>query len=760
MSSASDVVDVRRRIALAMLPSRHIPRDLGDVTLEPHQQNAAQRLCILIARHGGALLADVVGSGKTYTALAVARTAVSPVVVIPAALRDTWTQAMSRAGVRCELVSVESLSRDSTHTPLAPDLVIVDESHHFRNSATRRYGRMAALCASANVLLLSATPVQNRSADLASQLALFLGARAHTMSDTELASYVVRRGRSRAMLELPTVDGPHWIDISVSDDWLDELLGLPQVVGPIDGGDGGALLAYVLVRRWASSRAALLGTLRRRLAAALALESALSAGRRPTRRELSAWSVEDDAMQLAFPELVTVVSSAAPDASSCAALLVAVREHRDALSELMARIRRARDPDIDRAAALARIMDAHPGEIIIAFSEHAETVAALARHLVPLGGVVCLTSQGARTASGRLTRDEVLRQLEPGGRLARATERVRLVISTDVLSEGVNLQRASVVVHVDLPWNPARLEQRVGRIRRFGAIRDHVTVYALSPPADSERLLDVEQRLRRKLDVAARAIGVSGRILPPPWGCVPEQTHVDQGDAELESDVVEMLRAWAANGEVASNGAHAPTPRYAAVSVDTGERPSFLALVRSSNQVLLVTEVGGSITSEVRHIRRAIALASSNDPAHEIESERVDEACAAIARWSDARVAARSIDSSAPRQPSISASNAARRGALARLARIGASLPRQARASAAPALERARSAVARPLSIGAEQVLATIVDAPLDDRAWLQAIDGFAQAHLPRDPQRQTRAPASAPPFALLALLLFVPRRP
>src|SRR5690349_596912 len=191
-------------------------------------------------------------------------------------------------------------------------------------------------------------------------------------------------------------------------------------------------------------------------------------------------------MQLAFPELVTVSPGCGADSASCASLLVAVRGHRDALRELLARIRRARDPDIHRAEALGRIMNAHPTEIVIAFSEHAETVAALARHLMPLGGVVCLTSHGARTASGRLTREEVLRQLEPGARLVRAAEHVRLLLSTDVLSEGVNLQRASVVVHLDLPWNPARLEQRVGRVRRLGALRDHVTVYALSPPADSE----------------------------------------------------------------------------------------------------------------------------------------------------------------------------------------------------------------------------------------------------------------------------------
>ena len=98
-----------------------------------------------------------------------------------------------------------------------------------------------------------------------------------------------------------------------------------------------------------------------------------------------------------------------------------------------------------------------------------------------------------------MSRDVVLAQFTPaaaGAREVGAASRIDLLITTDLLSEGLNLQRASVVVHLDLPWNPARLDQRVGRVLRFGSTHERVHVYALAPPASADRLLQLERRLR------------------------------------------------------------------------------------------------------------------------------------------------------------------------------------------------------------------------------------------------------------------------
>ncbi|MGH7689279.1 MAG: helicase-related protein, partial [Gemmatimonadaceae bacterium] len=86
--------------------------------------------------------------------------------------------------------------------------------------------------------------------------------------------------------------------------------------------------------------------------------------------------------------------------------------------------------------------------------------------------------------------------------------RVTMLITTDLLSEGVNLQEANVVVHADLPWSPARAEQRVGRVRRLTSPHDRVFVYAFRPPASADHLLHLERRLRHKIALAARAVGI------------------------------------------------------------------------------------------------------------------------------------------------------------------------------------------------------------------------------------------------------------
>jgi superfamily II DNA/RNA helicase len=56
---------------------------------------------------------------------------------------------------------------------------------------------------------------------------------------------------------------------------------------------------------------------------------------------------------------------------------------------------------------------------------------------------------------------------------------VRLILGTDAASEGLNLQRLSTLINLDLPWNPTRLEQRKGRIQRIGQIHDSIYIYNL-----------------------------------------------------------------------------------------------------------------------------------------------------------------------------------------------------------------------------------------------------------------------------------------
>ena len=226
--------ELRATIAARVLgPSP--PDHVGDVTLHPHQHDAVGRLRRMLDEHGGALLADDVGLGKTYVALALAQVHRVVLVIAPAAVRDHWRQCAIGAGVAITFHSMESLSRRGA-PPVEPDFVIIDEAHHFRTQRTRRFAAGTRLCARAPVLLLSATPIQNRAADLRILLSLFLGSRAHALSNAEAAGLVMRRvagdlGASGG--RLPTVAPPRWPQQIDDVDCLDRILALSgcEVVG-------------------------------------------------------------------------------------------------------------------------------------------------------------------------------------------------------------------------------------------------------------------------------------------------------------------------------------------------------------------------------------------------------------------------------------------------------------------------------------------------------------------------------------------------
>jgi superfamily II DNA or RNA helicase len=130
-----DAHEVRAVIAAHVLGTATDAR-VGGVTLHPHQHEAVGRLRRLLDDHGGALLADDVGLGKTYAALAVALGSACVVVIAPAAVRAHWLTCAGRAGIPIRFHSMEFLSRRGA-PPTQPDLVIVDEAHHFRVTHTR-----------------------------------------------------------------------------------------------------------------------------------------------------------------------------------------------------------------------------------------------------------------------------------------------------------------------------------------------------------------------------------------------------------------------------------------------------------------------------------------------------------------------------------------------------------------------------------------------------------------------------------------------
>ncbi|MFC1542105.1 helicase-related protein [Candidatus Latescibacterota bacterium] len=110
-----------------------------------------------------------------------------------------------------------------------------------------------------------------------------------------------------------------------------------------------------------------------------------------------------------------------------------------------------------------------------------------------------------------------------------------LLLSTDVLAEGMNLQQCRNIINYDLPWNPMRLVQRHGRIDRIGSPHDKVYLRTIFPDDQLEALLNLEERVRRKLAQAAASVGVEDAP-------IEEASTREQSFAETREEIERLHR--------------------------------------------------------------------------------------------------------------------------------------------------------------------------------------------------------------------------
>lgn len=147
-----------------------------------YQIDALHQIIRLLETNGGAILADVVGLGKTIVAALVAREVSNHGIVIcpPALIGDPsshgWTYYLERFGLLgWRVFSRGKLEEALDHVQRNPqvDMVIIDEAHHFRNPDTEGYALLKSICAGHKVLLLTATPLANSPRDLLALIGLF-----------------------------------------------------------------------------------------------------------------------------------------------------------------------------------------------------------------------------------------------------------------------------------------------------------------------------------------------------------------------------------------------------------------------------------------------------------------------------------------------------------------------------------------------------------------------------------------------------------
>ncbi len=668
--------------------------------------------------------------GKTFVALALGSSSERAIVVAPAVLREMWSRAAESAQRSIEFVSTESLSRGGVSDKPGPDesgdgLLIVDEAHHFRNPSTKRYDALARIAFKRRVLLLTATPIHNKRRELSAILSLFLGSHSDALSASELARLVVRREKNLSRsYGLPEIESPRFREIDHDDDIPRMLLDLPPPLPPRDAGDGGVLLQHSLIRQWASSDAALQRALLRRLHRATALTAALESGTYPSTSELSAWAAGEDCVQLAFAEIVAPRSALADD------LISTVRSHADRVAALLQTMKSLPTHDIARAAVIRAIRRDHAGIRIVAFSQYADTVDALFKHLAPDGRVAALTGRGARVSGGRISRIDAIERFTPEASKSRkpsAAEEVTLLITTDLLSEGVNLQDAAVVVHLDLPWTPARMEQRLGRVARMGSRHERVFSYVIRPPASAEALIRLERVLRDKMTESGIVVDSFQSLT----GFSVDRSETETNSPRTAEAINAVLQSWVSCSFTPCSRLQfpsrlsrsaTPSPSLPFSATLSAEINGFLALCSIGARHLLVAGDENGLSLDPSRILRLMHMCESLESANEIA--RVESAVDLIARHF------RGLEATGAASRAESTTSPSRRSALHRIGAITSRSRPHERARIASLAARARASLLSRMGVHAERQLETLAAESIDDEQWMRCVAelGHSQA--------------------------------
>jgi SNF2 family DNA or RNA helicase len=469
-------------------------QSLSELPFSPldYQVKAAQR--VLGDMHGRAILADEVGLGKTIEAGLVLKELVARklcdnvLLLVPSSLLDQWqTELAEKFGLEVAthdtprfwrkpllLLSLTRAKQGTVARRLARrdfGLVIVDEAHALKNSRTVAHRFVRGLKAE-RLLLLTATPIENDLRELFNLLSLvdpavyptyrrfareFLVSRYRVKDVRKLrqfcATYMIRNRRTTAFPEMPP-RLPRLIRCAAHEREMDFLNRTLTFVRRVYG------------------------------------RSAAQAGMRGEQHRSAA---------MLFLTLLLKESCSSPDAviATVGQTMLPRLEESDGaiLKEILAAGRRM-PPTGKMRAFVKEVVKIQP-EAAVAYVEFFATHTRLSA-LLKKKGVPVIPYTGRMTAADK--QERILQFRRDGG----------LLLCTEVGGQGLNLQHCSTVINYDVPWNPMRLEQRIGRVHRYGQDQPINVVHFVTEGTYEEHVLEL---LTRKLELFTQAIGELEAIL-------------------------------------------------------------------------------------------------------------------------------------------------------------------------------------------------------------------------------------------------------
>ena len=553
-------------------------RELGKslVQLADFQEKAFERALRILEKYDGVFVADSVGLGKTWVGKKLLEhfgyfQRKKVLVVAPAQLVEMWKRELRSISVAAEVLSMELLGRlEFDPRPYFDvDVVLIDESHNFRNLNQRYFNLQRIMGAGKRkkAILLTATPINNSVFDLYNQVMLFArGERAFARAGIpHLRSYfvrarlggdllnlleeiMVRRTRQFVKREFPDaeIDGEpirfpkrvlHTVHYDLEALWpgiyrevarrlerlglavynLEAYLREPTVQQSLEQLRNEALIGLIkslFLKRFESSVEAFRKSLERQIAFHKRFIQELKEHDRVLSseafRRLLASGAEEDAVLEGLPRLeggAYQKERLLRDAKADLGIL-------EALLGLVEPIGVAEDPKVARLVKLLRERSGHK---VVVFSHFQDTIRYLER---AFGDVFKDELAGRRWAvvDGSVPPGERAKRIERFAPQAQQVEvapedELDLLLATDVLSEGQNLQDADTLVNFDLHWNPTRMVQRAGRIDRLRSPHDEVHIYNFFPERGLEELLGLLRRLMEKIEEINRNVGLDASIL-------------------------------------------------------------------------------------------------------------------------------------------------------------------------------------------------------------------------------------------------------
>lgn len=291
------------------------------------------------------------------------------------------------------------------------------------------------------------------------------------------------------------------------------------------------------------------------------------------------------------------------------------------------------------------LTDKHTKDKVIIFTQYSDTALYVYRQLRKRGidAVACVTG-------GSMNPTALVERFSPvsNGAYVAAENELRVLVATDVLSEGQNLQDSHVIINYDLPWAIIRLIQRAGRVDRIGQQEDKIFCYSFFPAEGVENIINLRKRLGDRINANANIIGsdevfFEGNeknlrdMFNEKSGALDEE---DDADVDLSSQAYQIWKnATDANPKLKTIIPNIPNIAYSTKATDNALEQGVITYARTANDFDVLTWLspqGEIVSQSQKRILGALACSADTPAVEPLDNhhELVGHAVATIAEQS------------------------------------------------------------------------------------------------------------------------------